>query len=261
MAREYRASLRQQAQFVGSFVLAWSRKLDGLLAKENRASENDLEEWDRRTLHWECAEWHHWIKKHEQLLHQQAADGRVERRFLSSSRRAMVGESPRSALGLAVCGLASVFESDDESTHFWILPDGVETIAPTAFDRALRENQNTHCLVGHDDNFPLGSVGRGNLALKKTPRGLHYSCELQVDSDLTRRVVAAIWDKALSGSSFAFSLPEDGSGEEFALLPNGIVHRRIVSIKTLHDVGPCERGAYAGATAYVSRVNELAYVA
>jgi phage head maturation protease len=70
-------------------------------------------------------------------------------------------------------------------------------------------------------------------------------------------------DGDLQGASFAFSLPDDGSGERWTLERDGSLRREIVSVQTLHDVCICKAGAYPGARseAVFAGVNELALVA
>ncbi|MCO6436025.1 MAG: HK97 family phage prohead protease [Phycisphaerae bacterium] len=226
-----------------------------------RSAEDDVEALFREIHHLATEEEYRWLQRYRPVIDKLkgAISGRAERRYLTAKAARRLQEPPSTAQGWAICGLASVFEDDlDDGTRFWILPDAYETVAPRAFDKALRERQAVKCLITHDRRYEIGSTTRGNLSLSTTCKGLLYENTLTVDSAIVRKALGAVWDGALAGSSFCFQLAADGSGEEYRLLPGNVVHRRILEVEKLIDVGPCERGAYASATTYTMRVDQLA---
>lgn len=106
-------------------------------------------------------------------------------------------------------GYAAVFNSESEP-----LPrrDGgmfVETIAPTAFDRTLRNGREIRAFVNHDTNMPIGSTKNNSLQLSTDERGLRVSIELPATSyarDLETNVASGL----VHSFSFGFSVPRGG---------------------------------------------------
>jgi|GEM_PF-6656829 len=76
---------------------------------------------------------------------------------------------------LIVSGYAAVFHNQgDAGTEYELAPGVFERIAPTAFDRCLRDRQDITATVAHSDRFELGNVADGTLRLAVDQRGLAF---------------------------------------------------------------------------------------
>lgn len=130
-------------------------------------------------------------------------------------------------------GHASVF---DQETR---IRDYHEVIAPTAFDRALREQQDVVLLANHD-GLPLAATYAGNLHLLKDSTGLAVRAELP-DTTMGRDVEALTRAGILRSMSFGFQVrdeewtPRDGGGD-----------LRTIKDVDLFDVSVVTFPAYAG---------------
>lgn len=85
----------------------------------------------------------------------------------------------------------------------------LETIAPGAFDRALKENHDVRLTVGHDQNQVLARTKSGTLKLGVDNVGLSFEAELP-DTTLARDVQASIARGDLDSMSFAYIPTSDG---------------------------------------------------
>lgn len=148
--------------------------------------------------------------------------------------------------GKAIVGYAAVFHREgDAGTEYRLGTDVVERIAPTAFDRALKEKHDARALFNHDPNMLLGRAAAGTLRLTRDDTGLRYEIDLP-DTQVGKDVAASIARGDLSGSSFAFSIKgKDGQrfekGKEYDV-------RHILDVD-LYDVGPVTYPAYEATTA------------
>jgi HK97 family phage prohead protease len=140
-------------------------------------------------------------------------------------------------------GYAAVFHrADDPGTQYNLAKDFVERIAPTAFERALRDKHDARALFNHDPNMLLGRAGAGTLRLTTDSVGLRYEIDLP-DTQLGRDIAASMKRGDLTGSSFAFRVAkqnfEKGEGHDV---------RNIQDVDLL-DVGPVTYPAYKATTA------------
>jgi hypothetical protein len=78
-----------------------------------------------------------------------------------------------------------------------------ERIAPGAFARALREDQDVRALMNHDPNFVLGRSKSGTLEMDEDTKGLHFTCELP-DTQAARDLHTLISRGDIDQCSFAF---------------------------------------------------------
>jgi HK97 family phage prohead protease len=142
-----------------------------------------------------------------------------------------------------VTGYGAVFfREGDQGTEYKMFPDLTERIAPTAFDRAIREKHNAAGLFNHDPNNLLGRTSAGTMRLSVDQRGLKYEIDLP-DTQVGRDVAKSIERKDVTGSSFAFRVTkqtwtEQKSGPDL----------RIIEDLDLFDTGPVVFPAYAGTT-------------
>ena len=80
-------------------------------------------------------------------------------------------------------GYFSVFDQPYE-----VVPGWVETIAPGAFDRALRSGQDVKVLWNHDTNIVLGSTENHTAELREDARGLLGDVEIN-ENDQDARIM------------------------------------------------------------------------
>ena len=127
------------------------------------------------------------------------------------------------------------------------LPQGfVEKIAPGAFDRALAEKQDVHCLFNHDPNKILGRTSAGTLMLSSDAHGLAFRCILDPNQEAHRALHSAVARGDIDACSFAFS-PNGETGHDFAdvRMDNG-QYQIVRTLKdvNLYDVSAVLRPAY-----------------
>jgi HK97 family phage prohead protease len=102
-----------------------------------------------------------------------------------------------------------------------------EQIARGAFTRALREKQECHALVNHDQNQVLGRIGNGTLILSDSPEGLRFVIKLNPESQAHRDLYASVKRGDVHEMSFAFKTAPNGEQWE---------RRKGVQLRTLTDV-------------------------
>jgi HK97 family phage prohead protease len=133
-------------------------------------------------------------------------------------------------------GYAALF---DEPTIIW---DFEEVIAPNAFSRALRENQDVRALFNHDSNYVLGRTKNGTLRLREDNKGLWIENE-PPNSPIASSIVESIRRGDVDGQSFAFTIKRQEW--QFFDQDSGKRDRRtIMEIGDLYDVGPVTYPAY-----------------
>jgi HK97 family phage prohead protease len=169
----------------------------------------------------------------------------VEQRNVRVSRHAPRLET-RADDSRAIVGYAAVFyRAGDPGSQYELYSDLWERIMPGAFDRALRED-DVRGLFNHDPNQLLGRNKAGTLTLSVDATGLRYEIPCDSDSGLHKDVARMLERGDLSGSSFSFSLGEQGNvvwREE-----GGITIREIHGVR-LWDVGPVTFPAYEATSA------------
>lgn len=115
----------------------------------------------------------------------------------------------------------------------------LETIAPGAFDRALKERHDVRLTVGHDQNKILARTKSGTLKLGTDAIGLKFDAELP-DTTLGRDVLTSIRRGDLQDMSFAF-VPTADAWET----RNG-KQVQVITDLDLHDVSLVGLPAYEG---------------
>lgn len=143
--------------------------------------------------------------------------------------------------GLRFKGHASVF-----GERTWI-PAGRgfwEEVTPTAFDRALEED-DVRFLLEHDPRWILGRTTAGTLRLSKDKRGLVVDADLP-DTSYARDAATNLDLGNLSQMSFAFNV-RDG-GEDVSTLKDGTTLRRLTDVE-LSDVSVVAYPAYTSTDA------------
>ena len=128
-----------------------------------------------------------------------------------------------------------------------------EMILPEAIDQELINNSDIYYLYNHCDNsIPLArsNHGSGSLELTVDSKGLKYrfNCLNTEFYELVKR-------GDLSKSSFAFSLPKDGSGEIWEKNSEYNYVRKIVKIEQLFDCSAVLVPAYSATELYARNLN------
>ena len=129
-----------------------------------------------------------------------------------------------------------------------------EIILPTAVDDELIRKSDIYYLFNHNNNStPLArsKYGEGSLHLTIDEKGLKYSFNC-LNSEFYEIVKRGDLDK----SSFAFSLPSDGSGEEWVKSEEYNYIRRITKIDKLYDCSAVLSPAYSSTELYARNLNK-----
>jgi HK97 family phage prohead protease len=167
----------------------------------------------------------------------------IERRYTAGPHRA--GIETRADGKPKIVGYASVFyDPADPGTEYRLWSDVVERISPTAFDRAVRED-DVRGLFNHDANQILGRNGAGTLRLSVDKVGLRYEID-PPDTAQAAAVVEAIRRGDVTGSSFGF-MPETTAFREEVRDGKTVTIVERESVR-LFDVSPVTFPAYAAAT-------------
>lgn len=151
------------------------------------------------------------------------------------------GEGDGGAMdGRTIFGHAAVFNRETVIDMGW--DTFTEVIAPGAFARAIREQQDVRCLFNHDADRVLGRTASGTLRLAEDAQGLAYECDAP-DTTHGRDVVALIDRGDITGSSFAFRV----KSQRWEELEDGTIKRTLLDLD-IFDVSPVTFPAYADAT-------------
>lgn len=129
-----------------------------------------------------------------------------------------------------------------------------EMIMPEAVNEELINNSDIFYLYNHCDNsIPLArsNHGQGSLELTIDSKGLKYKFNC-INSEFYELVKRGDLDK----SSFAFSLPKDGSGEIWEKSQEYNYVRKIVKIEQLYDCSAVLLPAYSTTELYARNLNK-----
>lgn len=128
-----------------------------------------------------------------------------------------------------------------------------EMIMPEAVTQELIDKSDIYYLFNHSDNsIPLArsNHGQGSLELTIDNKGLKYRFNC-INSEFYELVKRGDLDK----SSFAFSLPKDGSGEIWEKNSEYNYVRKIVKIEQLYDCSAVLVPAYSATELYARNLN------
>jgi HK97 family phage prohead protease len=141
---------------------------------------------------------------------------------------------------MVVAGYASVFyHGGDPGTQYSLEADVVERVSPSAFDRAIAQQQDVACRFNHMPTWQLGKTSDGSCRLSVDAVGLRYECDLK-DSAQARSVTSKIERGEVAGSSFSFVV---ASGGTRWTQERDVFVRWLVDVD-LRDVAPVEHPAY-----------------
>ena len=138
--------------------------------------------------------------------------------------------------GRTVSGYAIRFNEDSAFMGF------TERISPSALPTSMLENADIFAYFNHDWSKVLARTPN-SLKLDLRNDGLYYEFEApntQDGNDLLEHIKRG----EMYGTSFAFSLPEDGSGEVWTKQEDGTYLREIVMFDALYEISPVYTPAY-----------------
>ena len=123
----------------------------------------------------------------------------------------------------------------------------IERIHPEAISIDQIRNSDIFALFNHDDGLVLGRTGAGTLKLDLREDGLYY--EINVPNTVAgNELLEHIKRGEMYGTSFAFSLPSDGSGEVWSKGEDGNIYRDITNIEFIWEISPVYAPAYPTTT-------------
>ena len=135
----------------------------------------------------------------------------------------------------------------------------IERIHPEAISIDQIRNSDIFALFNHEDGMVLGRTGAGTLKLDLREDGLYY--EISVPNTVAgNELLEHITRGEMYGTSFAFSLPSDGSGEIWSKCEDGNIYRDITNIEFIFEISPVFTPAYPTTTVSarsLDKINEL----
>lgn len=138
-----------------------------------------------------------------------------------------------------VGGYAVKFDSESQNMGF------IEIIRKGAITEEVIMNSDIFARFNHNEDTCLARsrYGEGSLALELRDDGLYYEFEAP-HTAIGDELLEHLKRGEMSTSSFAFTLPEDGSGEKWYGREDGTLVREITKIDRLYDVSPVYEPAY-----------------
>ena len=123
----------------------------------------------------------------------------------------------------------------------------IERIHPEAISIDQIRNSDIFALFNHADGMVLGRTGAGTLKLDLREDGLYY--EINVPNTVAgNELLEHIKRGEMYGTSFAFSLPSDGTGEVWSKGEDGNIYRDITNIEFIWEISPVFEPAYPTTT-------------
>lgn len=139
-----------------------------------------------------------------------------------------------------VCGYAIKFDSESQNFGGW-----TEIIRKCAVDEETIMKSDIYARFNHREDTVLARsrYGEGTLALELREDGLYYEFEAP-HTAIGDELLEHLKRGEMTTSSFAFTLPKDGSGERWHKKEDGTLFREIIKIERLFDVSPVYEPAY-----------------
>lgn len=172
----------------------------------------------------------------------------IERRITLSDATVEYREGENGEKRPVISGYAAVFNSDSH-----VLNGFVERIHPNAFDEVLSTSPDVIGVFNHNRNLLLGRTSNGTMSLKADGYGLRYELMPNEKTSVGKDVIEWVKDRTVVGSSFAFGVKRDGTGDSWSRDERGMQRREVRHISVLEDVGPVVRPAYGASSVVVSR--------
>ncbi|MDR7130695.1 HK97 family phage prohead protease [Algoriphagus sp. 4150] len=122
-------------------------------------------------------------------------------------------------------------------------------------------NENTDisdvmCLFNHKDEYILARNTSKTLEIINDEKGLYYKAKLDMNITYHKDLYLSIQRGDINKSSFAFYLPQDGSGEKWEKIGDKYI-RRITQFRIISDVSPVSNAAYQNTTSMVRSFEEV----
>jgi hypothetical protein len=150
------------------------------------------------------------------------------RRFASTELR-------MSSDGSTLQGIAARYDQESRDLGY------SESIAPGAFTRTIKDNDEVLALVEHDQSKLLGRRSAGTLRLSESSEGLEFSIDVP-QTTLGNDTREQIKRGDLQAMSFAFSL-DSSEDEVWTRSSTGRRERRLLNLR-LHDISIVSSPAY-----------------
>lgn len=131
-----------------------------------------------------------------------------------------------------------------------VYPGWIETVAPGAFSRTLREGKDVKVLWNHNTDLVLGSTENRTAHLSEDDVGLHGPVEINEEDQDAKNAIARVARGDVRGCSFGFEI----RGMEESWDENGTYRTRLTDVE-LFEVSPCTFPAYAQ-TSITARAKE-----
>ena len=144
-------------------------------------------------------------------------------------------------------GYYSVFNREYE-----VYPGWVETIAPGAFSRTLREGKDVKVLWNHNTDIVLGSTENRTAVLSEDEIGLHGPVEINEQDQDAKNGYARVARGDVRGCSFGFEI----RGMEESWDDDGTYRTRLTDVE-LYEVSPCSFPAYTQTSIQARARDEL----
>jgi len=169
-----------------------------------------------------------------------------ERRMTTGALAAVEVRDAKSGPGMVTGHAAVYYDAKDPGTRYMLWDDVEERVAPGAFDRAIKDKQDTRALFNHDPSLVLGRTTAGTLRLSSDARGLRYEADAP-DTQVGRDTVTLIKRGDVTGSSFGFRVVKDTVTKETR--DGKSYYIRTIEDVDLYDVSPVTYPAYVGSDA------------
>lgn len=132
----------------------------------------------------------------------------------------------------------------------------IERIHPEAISIDQIRNSDIFAFFNHDDDKVLGRTGAGTLKLDLRDDGLYYEIDVP-DTVAGNELLEHIKRGEMYGTSFAFSLPSDDSGDIWSRDEDGNIYRDITNIEFLYEISPVFSPAYPTTTVSARSLDKL----
>jgi HK97 family phage prohead protease len=152
--------------------------------------------------------------------------------------------------GRSFDGYAAIYGQESDLGEF------TEVIVPPAFVGAVERSGNIPMLWDHNAGLPpLATTGGGTLTVREDGRGLRVKASIDERHMLGPTLMSMLERGDVRGMSFGFIA---GQGNSSISQRNGKTHRAIRGFKALLDVSPTWNPAYAGTSAELRSLREMA---
>lgn len=132
----------------------------------------------------------------------------------------------------------------------------IERIHPEAISIDQIRNSDIFAFFNHDNEKVLGRTGAGTLKLDLRDDGLYYEIDVP-ETVAGNELLEHIKRGEMYGTSFAFSLPSDDSGDVWSRDEDGNIYRDITNIEILYEISPVFSPAYPTTTISARSLDKL----